>query len=237
MEYLDKKTMEKKLRKENAGLSYKELRKLWPAYRKKEIEKEIKESGYLSFSELLIFLKEKGATIDPETKNLVRFATNNDLKIKRFGRVGKAGYDSAYFQKPSPEKIKEIIEMLRNNNNTLPGRKALKEKKREIIKVFNDRSYVFQAEVEFWSLANQDKEVRNRSQELYEKIINLFELVLNKGVRHGEFNIDDTRLTAISILSVFQGINWFCIFNDSKNNAKNYILNSIDIIITGLSKS
>jgi hydroxypyruvate isomerase len=60
------------------------------------------------------------------------------LKIKRFGRVGKAGYDSAYFQKPSPEKIKEIIEMLRNNNNTLPGRKALKEKKREIIKVFNE---------------------------------------------------------------------------------------------------
>jgi hypothetical protein len=138
MEYLDKKTMEKKLRKENAGLSYKELRKLWPAYRKKEIEKEIKKSGYLSFSELLSFLKEKGVTIDPETKNLVRFATNNDLKIKRFGRVGKAGYDSAYFQKPSPEKIKEIIKMLRNNNNTLPGRKALKEKKREIIKVFNE---------------------------------------------------------------------------------------------------
>ena len=47
------------------------------------------------------------------------------------------GYDPNYFYKPSSEKVKEIIENLRNNNNSLPGRKALKEKKREIIKVFN----------------------------------------------------------------------------------------------------
>ena len=106
----------------------------------------------------------------------------------------------------------------------------------EIINVFKIRSYVFQAEVEFWSLANQDDEIRDRSQELYEKIINLFELVLKKGIREGEFNSFDTRSTAISILSIFQGINWFCIFNDSKLNAEIYIHNSINIIIKGLSK-
>ncbi|MDP6936985.1 MAG: TetR/AcrR family transcriptional regulator [Candidatus Marinimicrobia bacterium] len=111
---------------------------------------------------------------------------------------------------------------------------TLKDFAGEIIKVFKTRSYVFQAEVEFWSLANQDNEVRKRSQELYEKIINLFELVINKGIRQGEFLKVDSRITAIYILSVFQGINWFCIFNDKKINAKNYIQKSIDLILNGL---
>ena len=104
----------------------------------------------------------------------------------------------------------------------------------EIIKVFKTRSYVFQVEVEFWSLANQDDEIRKRSQELYEKIINLFELVIIKGIREKEFMKVDTRITAIYILSVFQGINWFCIFDDKKINALNYIQKSIELIINGL---
>ena len=104
----------------------------------------------------------------------------------------------------------------------------------EIIKVFKTRSYVFQVEVEFWSLANQDDEIRKRSQELYEKIINLFELVIIKGIREKEFIKVDTRITAIYILSVFQGINWFCIFDDKKINALNYIQKSIELIINGL---
>ena len=104
----------------------------------------------------------------------------------------------------------------------------------EVIKVFKSRSHVFQAEVEFWALANQDDEVRKRSQELYEKIINLFELVIIKGIREKEFMDVDTRITAIYILSVFQGINWFCIFKDNKINAEDYIQKSIELIINGL---
>ncbi len=111
---------------------------------------------------------------------------------------------------------------------------TLKDFAGEIIKVFKTRSYVFQAEVEFWSLANQDDEVRKRSQELYEKIINLFELVINKGIRQGEFLQVDSRITAIYILSVFQGINWFCIFNDKKINAEKYIQKSIELLLNGL---
>ena len=107
----------------------------------------------------------------------------------------------------------------------------------EVIKVFKSRSHVFQAEVEFWALANQDDEVRVRSQGLYEKIINLFELVIIKGIREKEFMDVDTRITAIYILSVFQGINWFCIFDDKKVNAENYIQNSIELIINGLKLS
>ena len=111
---------------------------------------------------------------------------------------------------------------------------TLRDFSEEIIKVFKTRSYVFQVEVEFWSLANQDEEIRKRSQELYEKIINLFELVIIKGIREKEFMDVDTRITAIYILSVFQGINWFCIFDDKKINAVNYIQKSIELIIKGL---
>ena len=112
---------------------------------------------------------------------------------------------------------------------------TLRDFSEEIIKVFKTRSYVFQVEVEFWSLANQDDEIRIRSQELYEKIINLFELVINKGIREREFIHVNSRMTAIYILSVFQGINWFCIFNDKKLKAENYIRDSIEMIISGLS--
>ena len=111
---------------------------------------------------------------------------------------------------------------------------TLRDFSEEIIKVFKTRSYVFQVEVEFWSLANQDEEIRKRSQELYEKIINLFELVIIKGIREKEFIKVDTRITAIYILSVFQGINWFCIFKDNKINAEDYIQISIELIINGL---
>ena len=76
-----------------------------------------------------------------------------------------------------------------------------------------------------------------RSQELYEKIINLFELVINKGIREKEFMQVDSRITAIYILSVFQGISWFCIFNDKELKAENYIQDSIEMIISGLSKT
>ena len=114
---------------------------------------------------------------------------------------------------------------------------TLRDFSEEIIKVFKTRSYVFQVEVEFWSLANQNDEIRKRSQELYEKIINLFELVIIKGIREKEFMKVDTRITAIYILSVFQGINWFCIFDDKKINAVNYIQKSIELIINGLKTS
>ena len=113
---------------------------------------------------------------------------------------------------------------------------TLRDFANEILKVFNSRSYVFHAEVEFWSLSNQDNEIRKRSQELYEKIINLFELVINKGIREKEFIHVDSRMTAIYILSVFQGINWFCIFNDNKLKAGDYIRDSIELIISGLKK-
>ena len=102
---------------------------------------------------------------------------------------------------------------------------------------FCEKPHIFLAEIEFWALANKDKEINERSKVLYDKILKLFELVLNKGIRNGEFKNIDTHIVSIELLSVFQGINWFCLFdNTDKQIAEQYLKKSINIILEGIKK-
>ena len=101
---------------------------------------------------------------------------------------------------------------------------------------FNDKPHIFLAEIEFWALANKDKEINARSKILYDKILKLFELVLSKGIRNNEFCKIDTKIIAIELLSVFQGINWFCLFKEDPLVAKRYLKKSVDTIIEGIKK-
>tara|TARA_A100001011_G_scaffold400807_1_gene519167 strand:+ start:3879 stop:4475 length:597 start_codon:yes stop_codon:yes gene_type:complete len=101
---------------------------------------------------------------------------------------------------------------------------------------FKLNSNVFLAEIEFWALANKDPEIKKRSKVLYDKILKLFELVLKKGIRNGEFEDMDTKIVSIELLSVFQGINWFCLFNEDKALAGKYLKKSINIILDGIKK-
>tara|TARA_B100002051_G_C16437914_1_gene487483 strand:+ start:50 stop:640 length:591 start_codon:yes stop_codon:yes gene_type:complete len=100
--------------------------------------------------------------------------------------------------------------------------------------VFCDRPHVFLAEIEFWALANKDKEINERSKLLYDKILTLFELVLNKGVRNKEFKNIDTKIISMELLSVFQGINWFCLFGGSRDMVNKYLHQSVDTILEGI---
>ena len=101
---------------------------------------------------------------------------------------------------------------------------------------FNDKPHIFLAEIEFWALANKDNEINARSKILYDKILKLFELVLSKGIRNNEFRKIDTKIIAIELLSVFQGINWFCLFKEDPLVAKQYLKKSVDTIIEGIKK-
>ena len=101
---------------------------------------------------------------------------------------------------------------------------------------FNEKPHIFLAEIEFWALANKDKEINARSKILYDKILKLFELVLSKGIRNNEFRKIDTKIIAIELLSVFQGINWFCLFKEDPLVAKQYLKKSVDTIIEGIKK-
>tara|TARA_B110000116_G_C16610944_1_gene479388 strand:- start:164 stop:754 length:591 start_codon:yes stop_codon:yes gene_type:complete len=103
-----------------------------------------------------------------------------------------------------------------------------------VYEVFCAKPDVFLAEIEFWALANKDKEINERSKLLYDKILTLFELVLNKGVRNKEFKKIDTKIISMELLSVFQGINWFCLFGGSKEMVKKYLHQSVGVILEGI---
>ena len=91
------------------------------------------------------------------------------------------------------------------NNKKESASNTLKRFADVVYEAFCKKPYIFLAEIEFWALANKDKEVNERSKLLYDKILKLFELVLNKGVRNGEFRNIDTHITSIELLSVFSG--------------------------------
>ena len=105
-----------------------------------------------------------------------------------------------------------------------------------VLDVFKEKKYVFLAEVEFWALSNQDNEIKERSKSLYKKLLNLFELVLQKGIRTGEFKEIDTKVVSLIILTGFQGINWFCIFGEDQVSPEKYIEESINILIKSIKK-
>ena len=113
---------------------------------------------------------------------------------------------------------------------------TLRDFSRALLDVFREKKYVFLAEVEFWALSNQDKEINERSKSLYKKLLNLFELVLQKGVRTGEFKEIDTKAVSLIILTGFQGINWFCIFGEDQVSPESYIEEFMDILIKSIKR-
>ena len=105
-----------------------------------------------------------------------------------------------------------------------------------VLNVFNNKKHVFLAEVEFWALSNKDQDVKEKSRLLYDKLLYLFELILQKGIREKEFNNIDTKVVAMTILTSLQGINWFCLYEDSHVTAENYIKTSMELLIRSLKK-
>ena len=105
-----------------------------------------------------------------------------------------------------------------------------------VLKTLDEKKYAYIAEIEFWSLSNYDADIKSRSQLLYDKLLNLFEKVVKKGIKQGEFKELDIRNTAMIILAVFQGINWFVVFDENLVSPNKYVENSIELIIKSISK-
>ncbi|MAQ43160.1 MAG: hypothetical protein CMG25_01555 [Candidatus Marinimicrobia bacterium] len=105
-----------------------------------------------------------------------------------------------------------------------------------VLNVFNKRKHVFLAEVEFWALSNKDDDVKQKSRLLYNKLLYLFELILKKGIRQKEFDDMDTKVVAMTILTSLQGINWFCLYEDTEVTAENYIKTSMGLLIKSLKR-
>ena len=93
--------------------------------------------NYLTKSEMLEFLKKKKILIDSDTKNFPRFTKKHGIISKKGNEVSPNGVVALVYKKPSQKKILEILEKLRNTNNSLVGRKIVKEKKKLVITVFD----------------------------------------------------------------------------------------------------
>ena len=91
---------------------------------------EEKPSGYLDADELINFLNRRKILID-RADNLPRFANNNNIIMAKLKRVGKEGSTPTIYKIPTDTKIEEILTSMKNNNNSLLGRKILEQKKKK----------------------------------------------------------------------------------------------------------
>ena len=99
-------------------------------------KKEETPSNYISSAELLSKFKKYDIKIDDT--NIPRFASNNNIKMVKVKRIGSDGSTPTYYLAPSKNKIEEIVNGLKNNNNSFVGREMLKKKRKEILRIFNE---------------------------------------------------------------------------------------------------
>ena len=122
------------------------------------------------------------------------------------------------------------------NKKNKSASQILKDIAGVVYDVFKKKKHVFLAEIEFWSLANKDDDVKEKSKILYNKLLYLFELILKKGIREKEFRDVDTKIISMNILTSLQGVNWFCLFDDSELDAQLYLNTSMELLTNSLKR-
>ena len=119
-------------------------------------------------------------------------------------------------------------------NKTASG--VLREIVKDIINTFKKKKYVFLAELEIWSLANHDKDVRDKTKNLYMNLLELFSGIISRGIDSGEFKKIDVNIASLSIMTSLQGVIWFSIFDNPDLNAEEYLTQVMEFIIVGFKK-
>ena len=112
----------------------------------------------------------------------------------------------------------------------------LREIAKDVVDAFKNKKYVFLAELEFWSLANHDDEVRARTKSLYVKLLSMFRKIIKNGIDSGQYKKINVDVAAISVMTALQGVIWFSIFEDSQLSAEDYLNDVIEFIIHGFKK-
>jgi hypothetical protein len=95
-----------------------------------------KPSGYLDANEFFQLLKRKKIPL-ADKDNLPRFANGNDIKMFKVKRIGSGGTTPTVFKNPTESKINEILDNMKNNNNSVLGKEILKKKKAKILEIFD----------------------------------------------------------------------------------------------------
>ena len=95
-----------------------------------------KPSGYLTAEEFVDFLK-KHKILLKRMDNLPRFADQNNIEMKKIIRDGSSGSVPTVYRTPNSIQIKNILESMINNNNSVLGKELLKKKKEKILEIFD----------------------------------------------------------------------------------------------------
>ena len=96
-----------------------------------------KPSNYLDGDEFFNLLKKKKIPL-ADKDNLPRFAYGNNIQMYKLKRVGSGGATPTVYKIPSETKLSEILDSMKENNNSLLGRKILKLKKTKILQIFDN---------------------------------------------------------------------------------------------------
>ena len=95
-----------------------------------------KPSGYLDADEFFNLLKRKKVPL-ADKDNLPRFCSGNGIKMFKVKRIGSGGATPTIYKNPTEYKIDEILDNMKNNNNSVLGKEILKKKKAKILEIFD----------------------------------------------------------------------------------------------------
>ena len=99
------------------------------------VKKEEAPSNFISGDQLISLLNKYGIKFDDT--NIPRFASNNGIIMIKVKRVGKSGSTPTHYLQPTKNKIDKIIEKQKSHNTSSLGKKVVKKKIQEIIKIFD----------------------------------------------------------------------------------------------------
>ena len=121
-------------------------------------------------------------------------------------------------------------------DSSIKAEDLLRQITRDIVLTFKTKKHILLAELEFWSLANHDKDIRDKTSGLYVKLLKLFKSLIRKGIKENHFKKLNVDVAALSVMTALQGVIWFSIFRDSKISAEEYLHDVTEFIIYGFKK-
>ena len=92
--------------------------------------------GYLDADEFFDLLNRKKVPL-ADKDNLPRFCSGNGIKMFKVKRIGSGGATPTIYKNPTESKIDEILDNMKNNNNSVLGKEILKKKKAKILEIFD----------------------------------------------------------------------------------------------------
>ena len=96
-----------------------------------------KPSNYLDGDEFFNLLKKKKIPL-ADKDNLPRFAYGNNIQMYKVKRIGSGGATPTIYKIPSENKLAEILEGMKKNNNSVLGKEILNNKKAKILEIFDN---------------------------------------------------------------------------------------------------